>query len=349
MARTIAAIDIGSRSIRAVELSDPSKMRPTLLRHAEIALPPGAVSRGEVIEPNTVSAAIKQLWSRGGFKTKNVVLGMGNQRVLARDLSVRKMPLAQIRESLPFEVQEMLPVPVGDALLDFYPISESTGEHGPMVNGLLIAAVKEAVLGNVRAAQMAGLSTADVDLIPFALSRAVVSRAGVNDTVAVVDMGAETTSIIIVRGGIPQFVRIIPTGGNDLTEAIRSSLETDSENAESIKRRLGLASEIGSIDDKPAVDVIYQVVNEQLTSLRNTIVYYTNTRPHDPVVRILLSGGGARLSGLSAALSELTRLPVDLVDSLGSVELGRGLDRENLQASASSLTVAVGLALGSAA
>ena len=81
-----------------------------------------------------------------------------------------------------------------------------------MVRGLLIAAVKQAVLANVNATQLAGLTTVDVDLIPFALSRVLLSRPGVRGTVALVDIGGSTTSVVIASDGVPQFVRIIATG-----------------------------------------------------------------------------------------------------------------------------------------
>src|SRR6478609_7394869 len=171
MASSIVGVDIGNGMIRAVEVADAAKPKPTILRHAELPLPEGAVSRGEVLEPNTVAGALRSLWSKGGFKTREVVLGMGNQRVLARDLTMPLMSIERVRESLPFHVQDMLPVPVADALLDFYPVSYGQSESGPVVNGLLIAAVKDAVLANVRAAELAGLTPVDVDLIPFALSR----------------------------------------------------------------------------------------------------------------------------------------------------------------------------------
>ncbi|TFD34761.1 type IV pilus assembly protein PilM [Cryobacterium sp. TMT2-10] len=349
MATSVVGIDIGSAALRAVELADPAKAKPTLLRYFEVPLPDGAVSRGEVMEPNTVAGALKQLWSQGGFKSKDVVLGMGNQRVLARDLTVPKMSLKRIRESLPFEVQDMLPVPVADALLDFYPISESTGENGPVVNGLLIAAVKEAVLGNVKAAQLAGLTTVDVDLIPFALSRVLVTRPRIAGTVALLDLGGNTSSVVIVKDGVPQFVRIIPTGGNDLTEALRNGLAVDAVQAESIKRTWGLATGAVPAADQPAIEIIYQVTSELLTSLRNTINYYGNTRPTDQVQRILLSGGGALLSGFSAALAELTRLDVSMADPFTTVSLARTVDEAALRGSSSAFTVALGLALGSAA
>jgi len=349
VAKSVVGIDIGSSSLRAVELADPAKAKPTVLRYFEVTLPEGAVSRGEVIEPNTVAGALRMLWSQGGFKSKDVVLGMGNQRVLARDLTVPKMSLKRIRESLPFEVQDMLAVPVADALLDFYPISESTSEQGPMVHGLLIAAVKEAVLGNVKAAQLAGLTTVEVDLIPFALSRVLVTRPQLAGTVALVDIGANTSSVVIAKDGVPQFVRIIPTGGSDLTEALRTGLETDTERAEMMKRSLGLPTGAVALEHQPAAEIIYQVTSELLNSIRNTINYFGNTRPTNPVQRIVLSGGGSLMPGLAPALAELSRLDVVIGDPFMTVALARSVDAQTLPSRSSSFAVALGLALGSAA
>jgi len=346
---SVVGIDIGSSVLRAVEVSDPASSKPMLVRCHVVELPPGAVTSGEVIEPNTVAAALKQLWSSGGFKSKNVVLGMGNQRVLARDLSVPKMGLARIRQSLPFEVQDMLPIPVADALLDFYPISESEGPTGPLVNGLLIAAVKSAVLANVKATQLAGLTTVDVDLIPFALSRVMVTRPGVTGTVALIDIGGSTTSVVIAADGVPQFVRIIATGGDDITQALHTELKSDVGQAEGMKRAMGLATGAVLESDKRAVEVIYKVASEQLTSLRNTINYFANTRPTEPVRQIVLSGGGAQLHGLPEALAEMTRTSVIVGDPFATVGIARGIDAHQLRLSGSTFAVALGLALGSAA
>lgn len=126
MAKSVVGVDIGAETLRAAEVVDQGKGRSVLLRYREVPLPIGAVNRGEVAEPNTVTTALKQLWAKGGFRSKRVVIGMGNQRVLARDITVPKAPLPRIRQQLPFHVQEMLPVPVTEALLDFYPISEGT-------------------------------------------------------------------------------------------------------------------------------------------------------------------------------------------------------------------------------
>ena len=347
MVTKVVGVDIGSDAIRAVEMQDPGKAKPTLLRYHQVPLPEGAVNRGEVIEQNTVAEALKQLWKTGGFTSKRVVLGVGNQRVFARELTVPKAPMKHIRESLPFQVQEMLPVPVADALLDFYPIAEAEGEHGPVIRGLLVAAVKEAVSGNVNAAKLAGLTVEDVDLIPFALSRVLVTRPAIPGGVVLVDVGASTTSVVMAVDGVPQFVRIIPAGGGDVTRMLQSSFELPEVEAEVAKRRLGLAQSAEPAE-RPAVDVIYRVTGELLNSLRNTVSFFTNTRPDQTISQIVLTGGGSLLHGFRDNLARMTGLPVTAADPLKTVTISSKLHGEDLRLNQISLTTALGLAMGSA-
>ena len=349
MGKTIVGVDISANGLRAVELGDATKARPTLLRHHSVALPPGAVSRGEVVEPSTVATAMKQLWSTGGFTGKDVIIGIGNSRVLARDLSVPKASLKRIRESLPFQVQEMLPFPTEDALLDFYPISESDSETGPVVNGLLVAAVKEAVLGNVNAVQLAGLRPVEVDLVPFALSRVLLRGANSSGTTAVIDVGASTTIVIVCTEGVPQFVRIIPTGGDDLTTALSTRLGIPMENADALKRSTGLAATANSAEQAEVLRIMFELTSELVTSLRNTLSYFASSRQGDVVERIILTGGGAQLAGFAEALGEFTRLPVSRGNPFETLDISRKIDQAGLDQQGSSLAVAIGLALGSAA
>lgn len=349
MAKTIVGVDIGSTMIRAVELGDPGKPRPTLLRYAELPLSEGAVSRGEVLEPNTVGGLLKQLWSIGGFKTRKVVLGMGNQRVLARDLSVPTASRQRIRESLPFVAQEMLPVPVQDALLDFYPVSESMTENGPMTHGLLIAAVKDAVVGNVKAVQAAGLTPVEVDLIPFALDRLLLARPRVRGTIALVDVGASTTTVVVAADGVPQFVRIIAAGGSDQTAGLAARLGVTPEEAERLKRTHGIAPDPSAVEGQAVATVLLEIVSDLLVSLRNTISYYSNTRPTHPVAGVMLTGGGSQLAGFASAVADYTRVPAALGDPFTSVALSRGLDAQRLRHDQAAITVALGLAIGSEA
>lgn len=348
MAHTIVGVDFADGVIRAAELGGAQRRR-VLERYSEIAVPEGAIVRGEVMEPHTVATVLKQLWAQGSFGSKQIAIGIGNHRVLARELTVPKASRQRIREALPHQVQEMIPMPVADALLDFYPVAEVDSEHGPQVQGLLVAAAKDAVLGNIRAAKLAGLSTVEVDLIPFALSRVYLQGPDAAGTVALIEIGGSTTSVVIARDGVPQFIRIIPSGSDQITHELSRRLELPTAQAEHLKRGIGLSVTPVAPENQRALETIYEVAGELLTSLRNTISYFTNTRPEQPVQRILLAGGGALLPGCERAVSEVTRVPAVMVDPLNGIELSHKIDETALRTNQPNLAVALGLTLGLAA
>lgn len=344
MGKNIVGVDIGTSSIRAVEVAGATGNKPTVVRFHEVALPDGATRAGDVLEPHTVASTFKHLWSSGGFTSKDIVLGVGNARVLARDLVVPRASLKQIRESLPFLVQDLLPVPVAEAVLDFYPISE-VDDNGPALNGLLVAATKEAVMGNIRAAKMAGLSPVHVDLIPFALTRVHLTTGSSRGTIAVVHIGASTSSVVILTNGVPEFVRIIPAGGDALTTALAERMSTDPASAQNLKHRLGVSMKAITPEMQPALEVVYEVTRDLINSVRNTVAYYLSARPGRAIDRIMLSGGGARLGGFSQALGEYTGLPVSPSQPFGGVAIAKSKST----ASEQSMSVALGLAIGTAA
>lgn len=345
--KKIVGIDIGSASVRAVEVRNPAK-RPVIARAAEVPLPEGSVRRGEVLEIATVATAIRRLWVNGKFTTRDVILGMGGPRVLSRDVSVPRAPLAQIRESLPFHVQDLLPVPVAEALLDFYPISEGSSESGPVVHGLLVAAVKEAVTANVAAVTNAGLRPVAVDLIPFALVRGLLHEGESRGLVAIVSIGANTTNIVLVQDGVPQFVRIVPSGGDDITRALVARLQLSPTQAESVKRELGLGAVPPRPELRTAAEAIFEIAGEQVNTIRNTLAYFTNSKPGMVIDRIILSGGGSQLSGLPRALSELSGIPVVVADPAGGADLGRDRSRAPREQQ-DAMTTAWSLAVGGVA
>lgn len=348
MAQTVVGVDFAAGIVRAVEIGGTVR-RPVIERYSEIMVPEGAIVRGEVVEQHTVATALKQLWANAGFSSKKIAIGIGNHRVIARDLTVPRASRARIRESLPHQVQDMIPMPVAEAILDFYPVSETDGVHGPQIQGLLVAAAKDAVMGNIKAAKLAGLTTVAVDLIPFALLRVLSQSVDVAGTVALVEIGGSTTSVVVATNGVPQFIRIIPTGSDQLTLALVERLEIDSSQAELLKRHIGLSATPVAPENQLALEVIYEVAGELLTSLRNTISYFTNTRPEQPVRQILLAGDGALLPGCERAVTEVTRVKAVLVDHLAGVELSRKMDETELRANRPNLAVALGLTLGSAA
>jgi type IV pilus assembly protein PilM len=173
--KTAVGLDIGTSSVRAAEMS-LGKGQGTLERFGQVALPPGTVKDGEVVDPETVARAIKQLWTTAKFSTKKVVLGVSNQKVIVRQVDLPWLPADELRASLAFQVQDFIPIPVDQAILDFHPLEEFTNEAGArMLRVLLVAADREMVGDALSAVRQAGLQAEVVDLASFAVIRAMAT------------------------------------------------------------------------------------------------------------------------------------------------------------------------------
>jgi type IV pilus assembly protein PilM len=347
----VIGLDIGTTQVRAaeVEVRGGRGGRPTLLRAGEVPLPFGAVRDGEVAEPSTVGTAIKQLWSQYKFSHKNVVIGMGNQRVVVRELDLPAMPLPELKASLPFQVQDLIPVAVEDAILDYLPTGSRAGEHGPIVSGLLVAATKDTVRANIAAVRAAGLKAVSVDLSAFALARALGAPSPELHTVALVDIGARVTTVVLVAHGVPAMVRLLPTGGQDATEAVASAMSVPMAQAEGIKREIGFGFATPP-DLEPAARALASVTTSLVESIRNTFVYYAASHPGAAAQGVFLTGGASQLPGLGQYLSSASRMPVSVGQPLRAVELGRGaVTHPRLTDEQHTLAVSVGLAMGVAA
>jgi type IV pilus assembly protein PilM len=182
MAGKVVGLDIGTHAVRAAEVSFGRGL-PTLERFGQVALPFGAVSGGEVVDAAAVSSALRRLWKEAGLSSKKVVVGVANQRVVARTAELPAMPDAELRSALKYQVQELIPIPVDDAVLDHQVIERVTGDDGRETLRLLVVAAHKDMLRSLLAAlEGAGLAAKRIDYIPFALVRASTWTASTSAT-----------------------------------------------------------------------------------------------------------------------------------------------------------------------
>ncbi|MBK5307255.1 MAG: type IV pilus assembly protein PilM [Frankiaceae bacterium] len=348
--RPVVGLDIGTSGVRAAELT-MGKGLATLERFGQVALPAGAVIDGEVIDSDLVAAAIKQLWAQAKFSSKKVVVGVANQKVVVRQVDLPWLPVNELRQSLSFQVQDFIPMPVEQAILDFHPLEEFTNDAGGrMLRVLLVAAARDMVGGAMDAVTKAGLQPAMVDLNSFAVLRSLaLSGSGVGslEAEALVDIGASVTNIVVHQGGVPRFVRILLMGGADITDAVAERLGVPMDQAESVKQGSGLMTVAGSVDSHPASRAIEQTGSAFVEEVRGSLDYYLAQAGAARIGRVVISGGGSRLTGLVERLSAATRLPVELARPMSSLKLGKtGLTDEQLAYVEPMVTVPVGLAMG---
>lgn len=355
MAKTRIGLDVGSTAVRVAEVAHGQV--PVVVRAAQVPLAPGAVEAGEVRQPELVAEALRELWSQSGVKGKQVYLGVGNQRVVVREVALPWLPDKELRDSLAFQVQEFIPMAADEAVLDFDPLGEMDQGGRRMQRILLVAAHKAMVNSLVESVLAAKLEPMGIDLTPFAVVRAV----GTGDEgldletqgdEAVIDIGAHVTSICVHDRGVTRFVRILPSGGRDVTLAIARGLGVDDDVAESLKRGESVEAPVdqeGRPVELPTPEDVRRLALSRAGSfvdeIRSSLEFYAAQVPGARIARVVVTGGGSRLDGFLQLLQE--RIPV-------SVDLGRLFEHTkselNLTAEAQAdaeavLPVAVGLAI----
>jgi type IV pilus assembly protein PilM len=349
MATRVVGLDLGSYGVRAVELSVGGG-QPTLERFAQVTLPPGAVRDGEVADPAAVASSVRRLWTEGGFKGKKVVIGVANQRVIVRLAELPSMSESDLQSALRYEAQELIPIPVDDAVLDFQILDDVVDAEGDArMRVLLAAAQQDMVQSHLAAVELAGLRPAVVDVVPFALVRAVGAEGNPFDfdarAEAIVCIGGGVTNVVVHEQGVPRFVRVLLVGGDDVTEAIMRELNVQIDEAEGLKRQADISS------PNPAVARAGQVVRDRLAPLveeiRGSLDYYMAQSQSAPVDRVLVTGGGSRMAGLMERLQSQLSAVVEPARPLSGVKIGKGvgLSPQQLQAVEPLLAVPLGLAM----
>jgi type IV pilus assembly protein PilM len=349
----LVALDLSRSAVRAVEVSGAHTAAPTIQRYGEIEVPPDTILDGEIIQPGPVIAALKQLWKQVRFRTHDIAFGVGNRKVLVREITLPPIPEAVRHETLPFQVQDIVSMSAEETLFDFLPLRRvrrhdvETGKDEPADEGLLVAAARDSVTTTARTLTKAGLEVTAVDLSAYALSRLLAGGA-VQGTTAVINIGSSTTIVVIVTDGIPQFVRMIPSGGDDITRALMQAQDLTFAAADAVKIRLGLYAVEGDQKKIAAENVIRENVAALIGNLQSTLNYYASQHPEAPVQQVQLCGGGARLGGLNAVLQDSLGIRVAIARPLDLFGIGRGVDEQALTARSLELASTLGLTVGGA-
>jgi type IV pilus assembly protein PilM len=211
---------------------------------------------------------------------------------------------------------------------------------------LLVAAKKDLIDDYVQVITEAGLNPVAIDVAAFAVENAFEGNydAQSQDTIALVNIGAQVVNINIISGGVPCFTRDITTAGNQYTEEIQKALSISFDEAERIK--LGGVGTDGQ-------DVVPQEVEQAMQSVTETVIgeisrsldFFAATSADSRIEKVYLAGGAARVSGLPAAFQERTGLTVEMLNPFERMLPSSKFESEYLEEVAPSLAVGMGLAL----
>ncbi len=348
-------VDIGGSTVKMVELISHGG-RARLLTYGYVEVDIDIVHGSSEINEKNLVNVIKRLHEESGVSTKHCVVALPNFSVFSSIISLPTMSKKELNKAVTWEAKKFIPLPIEEMVLDWRPLTPAE-ERAQMAsaipenNGndssdskkkqqriLITAAPKELVERYVRIFKMAEFELVAMETEGFALERSLVGKdAGV---VMIVDLGATTTDISLVEGGIPILNRSIDVGGATITQAIARSLSIDIKRAEQFKRDIGFSS--------TAVTSIPKVIENTLSPIVNEIKYSFDLfqgRHHGGVVeKIVLTGGSSVLPGLNDYLKNILQIKVYIGDPWARVMYPIEL-KPALQELAPRFAVAVGLGM----
>ena len=352
----LVGLDIGSHSIKLVEIEDSKKGR-ILKNFGIIGLPQDAIVEGAIKEMEIVSSAIKTLYKNLKIKNKNVVTSISGYSVIVKKISIQKRGEMELDASIQEEAEQYIPFDINDVNLDYEILSSPRGEGGEkkeeadkgdkgLMDVMLVAAKKDIVEDYVSLLHLTGLNPAVLDVDAFALQNAFeLSTDKISGCYALVNVGAEELGINAIKNGVSIFTRDSSYGGYQLNEAIMSKFDVSNEEAEKIK--LG-GTKIDHKDKGALEEVFSSVISGWVNEIKRALDFLATTYPDESIEKIVISGGSCRFPGFQKYLELETEIPVVELNPFGNLQVNdKMFDPKYLTYMAPQAAIAVGLALRS--
>ncbi|MFO1505624.1 MAG: pilus assembly protein PilM [Lysobacterales bacterium] len=343
-AAPLVGVDISSTAVKLLQLSQ-SGTRYRVEHYAVEPLPPNAVVEKNIVEVEAVGEAIRRALNRSGSKLKAAAAAVAGSAVITKiipmpaDLSEDDME-AQIQ----VEANQYIPYPIEEVSLDFEVLGP-VKDNPDMVNVLLAASRTENVDLRVAALDLGGLGTKVVDVEAFAMENAfrlISDQLSVprDAVVAVVDVGATMTTLIVLRNQRTVYSREQVFGGKQLTDEIMRRYGLSYEEAGLAKRQGGLPESYEAEVLEPFKEVLVQQISRLLQ-------FFFAGSEYSKVDQIVLAGGCASIPGIAAMVEEHLGVPSVVANPLADMALSGRVQAQTLAQDAPALMIACGLALRS--
>ena len=347
-------LDIGSHAIKLIGLKTTFK-GPLLTCLGMKEIPPNTGKE----DVNAFSEILRALVKEVGLKTKKVNFVVSGSGVQIKKISVPSLPKPELKEAVRWEMKNYIPFPVETAEVDFHVLDEYVADNVKRLNLMVVACPKDLINRTLSIAERAGLQPTHLDVAPFALWNTLLvwNQLKKEETVALIDLGAEKTGIYVFKDGMLQFVREVTPAGADITKAIMDGIGSEGETsaiferAEEIKHEMGIPPEAyqekGGDRSSSKISFLVRPVFERLSAeIGRSLDYYKTQFNEQQIDKLLLTGGGANLKNLVSYLTSQLRLPVEHFNPLSDILFDpRRIDTQFLNQMGSLFALAVGAAL----
>jgi len=349
-AKKLVGLKIGASQIAAAQVVNNGA--PELVEVFREPLEPGLVVSGEIRDADTLGDALKRFFELHKLPKRGIRLGLSNNRIGVRIFEIGGVAdEQQLENAIRFRAEEVLPIPLDEAVLDYVVLDEEQREDGTVWKRiLLVVAYREVVDRYLQACRRAGLQVVGIDLEAFALLRSLeapAARDEASGALVAVAIGHDRTTIAVSTGLHCEFARVLDWGGWSLNVAIARDLDRAPSEVESIKRHLSFAHTTdvdGLVADQVAKsrDAIQRALAAFARELIASLQFYQAQPGALGIGEVVLTGGTAHMDGFVDAVGEAIGVPVRLGDPFRRVKVGPNVGHDGQHGS---LAIAIGLGI----
>ncbi|HWU68331.1 MAG TPA: pilus assembly protein PilM [Stenotrophobium sp.] len=343
--QALVGVDISSSSVKVVELTKRGE-KYHLETYAVEPLPPNAVNDKQVTDPKLVGETVARAINRSGVRQKQAAVAVAGASVITK---IIQMPAAlsenDMEEQIKAEADQYIPYPIEEVNLDFE-VTRVNDKNSEMTDVLLAACRKEQVEHRCAALEIAGLVPKVVDIETFALENACeflrhqMPDGGREKTIAVVDVGATNTSVLVMHDHRVIFTREQAFGGRQLTEEIMRNYGMSFDEAQRAKRS-------GSLPETYQGEVLMHFLADMAQQIdRSLQFFFSAASQYNTVDQIIIAGGCAHIDGVAAAIQERLQIPTVIAQPFAQMSVPSKL-KSLLARDEAALLTACGLALRS--
>jgi type IV pilus assembly protein PilM len=347
MAKTTLGLDIGSYSVKMVEL-DVEEGRRKLKSYAIVDIyGEDAEYDAEGASYSRLSTALKACFKQvkvAPKRIKNLNCALGGTSVAVKQ--IRSIPLGpeELESSLAFEARKHLPLDDTEAILDFQIVDG--GAEAAFMDILLVATTKKAFDNELKLLGDFGVKPKIIDANCTALVNSYLLTHGKPEGDAALiflDIGAKATNLTIFTDKNILFSRDIPIGGYKITEDIKNLRKMEYGEAENLKKQRGMGALLGDGNSEgPAIRVERRMsVDGLVDEIRRSLRYYTKETSVREFEKILLCGGSALMPNLNSHMAQALNMTVEIYNPFEMFTTPPGFN-PNMGAQ---LAIACGLAL----
>jgi type IV pilus assembly protein PilM len=335
--KTVWGIDVGQCALKAIKLQwRDNKLRALafdVIEHAKI------LSQPDADEQALIRSALAKFLSRNSIKGSTLVIGVPGQASFTRFIKLPPVEMRKIPEIVRYEARQQIPFNLEDVVWDYQTISPPSA--GPREVEVGIFAMKRDIVADYVSDFLAMRIEPDiVQMAPVALYNFLrYDRKDATGATILIDVGAENTNLVIADGD-RVWIRNVPLGGNNFTQALAKEFKLPFSKAENLKRH---AAE--SKHARQVFQAMRPVFGDLLTEIQRSIGYYTSLHRDSRIERIMAMGNAFRLAGLMKFISQNLGVEVVKVEEFSSLSDAEALAAPLFRENVLSFGVVFGLAI----